>query len=257
MKIVILFSGGLDSLIMKRYAEVIYPDAEALCVFYDIGQEYLEKEKAALPSYVIQRKLDWLGAGLTAQAKEGSTSGGIYIPGRNLVLATLVACADLPDQIWMGALLGETVPHGTDKNWEFLQRTNDTLKYVLSPFHKEGPKVRFPLAEAGFNKMTATAWALENGVPEQAIIDSSSCLSGEDGKCGHCVVCFRRWGIFTQLGLKEEYNVDPLSVKANQDIIYEMLYGDYYDEHRKVEILPALDMIDYEYPKQRVSDETS
>jgi 7-cyano-7-deazaguanine synthase in queuosine biosynthesis len=257
MKIVILYSGGLDSLIMKRYAEVKHPDAEVLCVFYDIGQEYLEKEKAALPDFVIQRKLDWLGAGVSAQSKDGSTSGGIYIPGRNLVLATLVACADLPDQIWMGALLGETVPHGTDKNWEFIERTNETLAYVLSPFHPTGPKIHFPLAEAGFNKLTATAWALTNGVSEQEVLDSSSCLSGESGKCGHCVVCFRRWGIFTQLGLHEDYNVDPLSVPENQKIIYEMLYGDYYDENRKVEILPALDMIDYEFPKQRMSDETS
>jgi len=250
MKIVILFSGGLDSLIMKKYAEFYFPEAEVVCVFYDIGQEYLEKEMAALPDYVIRRKLDWLG-GKAAAAKEGSTSGNIYIPGRNLVLATLVACADLPDEIWMGALLGETVAHGTDKNYEFLEHANRTLNYVLSPF-KTKIQVRFPLADAGFNKFTATKWALENGLPAQEIIDSSSCLSGEAGKCGHCVVCFRRFGIFTQLGLTETYNVDPLSVKENQAIIYEMLYGTYYDEHRKQEILPALEMIDYEYPKEAI-----
>lgn len=239
MKIAILFSGGLDSLIMKRWAEVKYPNAEVVCVFYDIGQEYLEKELAALPDYVIQRKLDWLG-GSSGESKEGSSSGNIYIPGRNLVLATNVACAFLPDQIWMGALLGETHDTATDKNWTFLSMASETLSYVLSPFKPSGVTVHFPLAEGGLNKLTATQWALENGVSKEAIVNSSSCLSGEAGKCGHCVVCFRRWGIFKQLGLHEDYNVHPLSVEANQKIIEEMRNGDYYDEHRKMEILPAL-----------------
>lgn len=244
MKIAILYSGGLDSLIMKRFAEVHYPDAEVQCVWYALGQEYEAKERAVLPSFVEQRKIDWLGGDVKALGKDGSPTGGIYIPGRNLVLATLVACRDLPDQIWMGALLGETVPHGTDKNYEFLMHVNRTLEYVLGPFRNTPVDVRFPLADAGLNKLTATKWALEHGVSVETLQSSSSCLSGEDGNCGHCVVCFRRWGIFRQLGLPtEKYNVHPLSVKENLDRIKEMQTGSYYDAHRQVEILPALTML--------------
>lgn len=238
MKIVILYSGGLDSLVMKTMADKEYPDAEVHCVFYDIGQEYADKEKAALPSYVEQRSLPWL-QGTEALGKMESHSGNIYIPGRNLVLATVAACQLLPDQIWMGALLGETHSAATDKNFEFLARTNQTLNYVLSPF-LQSVEVRFPLAEAGFSKLTATKYALDNGIPPETLKATSSCLSGEPGNCGHCVVCLRRWGIFKQLGFSEEYNIHPLEVPENQRMIYEMLTGDYYDHHRKAEILPAL-----------------
>jgi 7-cyano-7-deazaguanine synthase in queuosine biosynthesis len=241
MKILILFSGGLDSLIMKRYAEVNYPDAEVVCAFYDIGQEYNHKEVAALPPFVEQLTLDWLTPNVEAQSKDGSDSGNIYIPGRNLVLAVAAACKYLPDQVWLGALLGEVHESATDKNWKFLDQASDTLSYVLSPFKPNGVQVKFPLANAGFNKLTATKWALDNGVPVEAILKSSSCLSGEHGNCGKCVVCFRRWGIFKQLGIPEEqYNVHPLESTENELIAAEMLLGTYYDEHRIQEIVPAL-----------------
>lgn len=240
MKILILYSGGLDSLIMKRWAEVHYPDAEVVCSWYDIGQEYNDKERAVLPPFVEQLKLDWLSTDTVAQGKDGSASGNIYIPGRNLVLATAGACKHLPDEVWMGALQGEVHDKATDKNWEFIARASDTLSYVLSPFKPTGVKVKFPLASAGLNKLTATKWALENGVSRETIVHSSSCLSGERGNCGTCIVCFRRWGIFRQLGLHESYNKHPLHSEENLNVAIEMMYGTHYDDDRKAEILPAL-----------------
>jgi len=239
MNILILYSGGLDSLIMKRYAEVNYPDASVTCVFYNIGQAYAHKEIAALPDYVVQRELPWLDGAGTA-SKEGSASGDIYIPGRNMLLATAAACMYLPDEIWMGALQGEMHDNATDKNFAFLARMNDALGYVLSPF-KKNVRVRFPLAEAEMNKLRAVEWALAHGVSETTIKASSSCLSGEDGNCGKCVVCLRRWGIFRQLGIPEEqYNVNPLYTQELHDLAHAMVEGDHYDEDRKSEILPAL-----------------
>jgi hypothetical protein len=88
-------------------------------------------------------------------------------------------------------------------------------------------------------------WALKSGLSKEELLATSSCLSGEPGNCGHCVVCLRRWGIFTQLGIREEYNRDPLSCEENRAIIDEMLYGNHYDESRKEEILPALRLIGY------------
>jgi 7-cyano-7-deazaguanine synthase in queuosine biosynthesis len=242
MNILILYSGGLDSLIMKRYAEVNYPDATVTCVFYNIGQEYAAKEIAALPDYVIQRDLPWLNVDIDGQlkSKEGSASGNIYIPGRNMLLATAAACMYLPDQIWMGALQGETHDSATDKNWAFVELMNETLGYVLAPF-KSNVQVRFPLAEAKMNKLRAVEWALKNGITEQQIKHSSSCLSGEAGNCGRCVVCLRRWGIFRQLGIaQEQYNVDPLQTRELRELVNAMKSGDHYDEDRKSEILPAL-----------------
>ena len=248
MNILILYSGGLDSLIMARFAEVRYPNAKVTKVFYDIGQPYAAKEIAALPADVIQRKLPWLSPEFTPVGKEGSASGDIIIPGRNMLLATAAACMYLPDEIWMGALQGETHEGSTDKNYPFLNRLNETLAYVLRPFY-EGPPwrskapavARFPLADAGFNKLRAVRWALQNGITEAQIKASSSCLSGEPGNCGRCVVCLRRWGIFRQLGIpQEQYNVDPLTTPELSALAHAMVTGNHYDEDRTSEILPAL-----------------
>lgn len=240
MKIVILFSGGLDSLIMKRFAEVNNPNDEVVCIWYDIGQPYADKERNALPDYVEQVKLGFTMKEY-AKADGKSLSGGIFIPGRNLALATLAACTYLPDEIWLGALLGETHASATDKNFKFATDTTDLLSYVLGPFldpAKPTTKIRLPLAEHGLNKLTATAWALDNGISQETLMATSSCLSGEPGNCGQCIVCLRRWGIFKQLGFEEQYNVHPLSVPHNLEIIEKLKQGSNYD--RQVEILPAL-----------------
>lgn len=242
MNILILYSGGLDSLIMARVAEVFYPEAKVTKVFYDIGQPYAAKEIAALPSDVIQRQLPWLSPEFTPVGKSGSASGDIIIPGRNLLLATAAACMFLPDEIWMGALCGEMHAGSTDKNYRFLNKLNETLEYVLKPFYKGAPAlVRFPLADKGFNKLRAVEWALKNGITEAQIKASSSCLSGEPGNCGRCVVCLRRWGIFRQVGIKQEqYNVDPLTTPELRELAHAMVTGTHYDEDRTSEILPAL-----------------
>lgn len=244
MKITILYSGGLDSYIMKMYAEKKYPDAEINYVWYDIGQEYNEKEKNALPSFVERRKIEWLKPGEKLLGKQESASGNIFIPGRNAVLATCAASMFLPDEIWMGALMGETHSGSTDKNYEFLEKLNDMLRYVHSPY-KDKITVRFPLADEGWGKLEAVKWAYDNGASKEELMATSSCLSSEKGKCGHCVVCMRRMGIFGQLGFSEKYNVNPLLVPQNQKMILEMLKGErgepcHYDKFRRDEIIPYL-----------------
>lgn len=243
MKITILFSGGLDSLIMKRFAEVNYPHAEVNCVWFDLGQDYVEKERATLPSYVEQIKL---GFTLGARGKsDGETlSGNIFIPGRNMVLASIVASLFLPDEIWLGALIGETHDNATDKNFMFLSMFNELAGYVLSPF-KQDVELRFPLAGAGLNKLTATKWALEHGFTPEQLMATSSCLSGEPGNCGACMVCLRRWGIFKQLGFEEPYNRHPLTVPENLKIIQGLKESK--NEDRRCEILPALEMVGFRY----------
>lgn len=243
-KITILYSGGLDSLIMKRLVEVNFPDAEVRCLWFDIGQEYSEKEEAALPDFVEKRKVDWLSDKEKLISKEDSKSGSIIIPGRNAVLATLAASITLPDEIWMGALLGETHKGSTDKNYTFLNHINEMLNYVHSPY-KDGIYVRFPLADMGFGKFEAVEWGLNNGITPETMLKTSSCLSGEHGNCGKCVVCLRRWGIFDQFDFGEEYNIHPLKHKPNIEIIKEMLKGEigqpcHYDLYRRREIMPTI-----------------
>ncbi|MGZ4849781.1 MAG: 7-cyano-7-deazaguanine synthase [Candidatus Bathyarchaeia archaeon] len=245
MKICILYSGGLDSLIMKRYAEVYYPNAQIDLVWYNIGQEYNSKEYLALPSSAKIRTVQWLDDDTLTVEKENTQN--IMIPGRNMALAVLAACQFLPDEIWLGALMGEVHEEATDKNWDFLFEVNNLLSYVLAPYGKN-PEVKFPLAEAGMGKLESVQWFLENGGTKEQVLNSSSCLSGGVHKnCGQCIVCLRRWGIFYQLGIEEEYEKHPVwnMSEPNKKMVCEMLKGElgeecHYDEYRRREIIPAL-----------------
>lgn len=258
-KLVILYSGGLDSVIMLKLAKEHYPDYEIVLCYYDIGQPYAFKELRELPKGVKIRYVEWLKPitkteGKQSFGKEGSNSGDIIIPGRNLVLAVLAACQELPDEIWIGALQGEIHAQSTDKNYEFLEKLNPVLEYVLSPFDVK-PVVKFPLADKKFGKYEAVQWFFKNNGSVEDYLKSSSCLSGEDGKCGHCVVCFRRWGIlYHQTGMTEKYNNHPVFniSENNKKMVAAMLDGVdgkpcHYDEYRRREIIPALRNLVYSY----------
>jgi len=242
-KILIMYSGGLDSLIMKHLADT--KGYKVNCLFFDIGQPYVDKELAALPDFVDVRKVDWLKEDqeLAGKSDKGSKTGNIFIPGRNLTLAALGASIYTPDEIWMGALQGEMGPNSTDKNRTFLKKANEAFSYVFSPY-SENLQIKFPLADMNFGKFEAVEWALSAGLPVESILASSSCLNASESKnCGRCAVCARRKGIFTQLGFSEEYEVDPFEAEENRDMIEEMVNGSYYDEFRCREIVPALEML--------------
>ena len=241
-RIVILYSGGLDSLCMAKWAEVHYPYDEVIKLWFDIGQPYREFEQQALPDDVVQRRIDWMQPGQKTVGKKDSKSksGDIFIPGRNLVFAVMAACVELPDEIWIGALNGETTPHNHDKNEAFLFGANQTINYVLQNFLEQPLRVRFPLVEAGFNKLTATRWLIQNGATLDEVTATRSCLSGDEKPCGKCIVCLRRWGVFSQLGFSEGYQHHPMTQRENFAVIKEMLFGDHYETTRKNEILPAV-----------------
>jgi 7-cyano-7-deazaguanine synthase in queuosine biosynthesis len=243
--IVILYSGGLDSRTMYHYALTKYADAKIECLFFDYGQPYADKEIKALLPNVEVRKVDWMGENDQPVGKLGSKSksGNIFIPGRNLAMAVLAACIKLPDEIWLGACLGETHAESTDKNETFLEKSNDTLNYVLSPF-KEHIKVRFPIVDEGWGKLDAIRWAFENGLSADVLTSTCSCLNDSKEKnCGYCVTCVRRFHIFNQLGIAEEYEQNPLTTMP--EMYLEMLKGEesHYDKYRRDEIIPSLRMI--------------
>lgn len=245
-EVVILYSGGLDSFTMREVAKTRPVETNYKYVYFDIGQEYAEKEIKSLPSDVQIHKVDWLKKDTELIAKEGSSSGNIIIPGRNATLANLAASIYTPDEIWMGALLGEMHDGSTDKNWGFVRKINELFHHVYAPFNKV-PQVVFPLAHLGFNKLTATQWLIKQGITPETIMATSSCLKDSKIPCGRCVVCARRKGIFHQCGFAEEYETDPFLSKENLGMMLEMFSFEagvtnscHYDEHRRVEIVPAV-----------------
>lgn len=249
-KIIVLHSGGLDSTLMYELAKLESSDVTP--VYFDIGHEYAYKEKACLPKETHIHDMTWFSA--QGKSKDGNGMGSIFIPGRNMMFATLAACKYVPDEIWLGALMGEIHASATDKNIQYQYRQNDLLDYVLSPFGNV--KVVFPFVERGWGKLQVTAWGVANGF-SHIIEKSSSCMSGESGSCGHCGVCVRRAGIFPQLGLKETFNTDVWSHPDNKKMIRGILgaYRDkdasHYDRYRTEEIVPTLISM---YPSDSIDD---
>lgn len=239
-KIVVLYSGGLDSCVMLHMAKNVQ-DAEVIPVYFDIGHDYAWKEKKQLPEDCQIFDMTWFSA--KGRSKDGNAMGGIFIPGRNMMFATLAACKFVPDEIWLGACCGEDHGQATDKNEHFRNLQNTLLDYVLSPFGEV--RLVYPFIELEMGKLQVTEYAIKNGFADK-VVQSSSCMNGEEGNCGVCGVCLRRAGIFKQLGLHEEYNRDPWTAKENRDMILQMLLAyknndfSHYNEYRIEEIVPAL-----------------
>jgi 7-cyano-7-deazaguanine synthase in queuosine biosynthesis len=241
-KILILNSGGLDSMIMYHLAKAEYPDAIVEQCYFDIGHDYAWKEKAVLSKDVDVFDMTWFAA--TGHGKEGNAMNNIFIPGRNMMFAVLAASKYLPNEIWLGALCGEIHDQATDKNIKFKDMLNELLGYVLSPFTNDC-KVVYPFVDRDWGKLEATEWAVNNGLKEQ-VLHSSSCMNGEEGNCGVCGVCLRRAGIFMQLGMSEEYNQDPFTAEQNRNMIKQLIKAEiegddsHYDRYRREELIPAL-----------------
>ena len=206
-RIVICFSGGLDSMMMVALAKHRHPDAEIICLFFDHGQDSARAEIQALPSYVKVRVVDWLDHEVKAVPKKSDPfAGPIYIPGRNMVFAALAACQYLPDEVWMGTLWDEANEQATDKNLVFLDKLNDTLRYVLSPF-SDSVRVRFPFVESGWTKTDALRYLLGVGaVSKSDIAQTTSCWHNVTGTpCGLCKQCVKRALIMYQFGITEKH----------------------------------------------------
>lgn len=230
MRIVINYSGGLDSLIMYHYAKIVYPDSDVVCIYFKHGAASEEKELSTLPDFVQVRTIDWLNDKCKPIAKkEDPFAGAIYIPGRNLIFASLAACQELANEVWMGTVWDEDNPKGTDKNETFRSETSNLLSYVLSPFI-DGVKVRFPFVELGWTKVDSVRWALANRLSKEDILNSVSCWDHTDGKpCGKCKQCVKRALVFTINGFSEECKVDPLEGEFGLSLLQQYLTA--YAEH--------------------------
>lgn len=223
MKIVLLFSGGLDSIIMYHMAKIEYPDAEIKCLYYRHGADSEEAEIARLPDFVEVRNVDWLGKDIRPVHKlDDPFAGAIYIPGRNLIFTSLAACQELPDEIWMGTLWDEDNEQATDKNEKFRNDTSELLSYVLSPFLK-GVRIRFPFVEKLMTKELSVRWALENGIDEEELTSTISCWHHDGEPCGQCKQCFKRFFIFRLNNLRESYRVHPLYSRHGKELLKQYL----------------------------------
>lgn len=247
MKIVILYSGGLDSMMMEKLALNQYPDAEIIKIFFKHGQESEQTEMSLLPDDVIVKNVDWLDNNIQPVSKlSDPMAGNIYIPGRNLVFAVLAACQYLPDEIWLGVLDDECNGQATDKNNIFRHMTNVVLQYVLSPFKKD-VKLIFPFVQREWTKTRALYYLLQhNIVSKEDISKTTSCWFNYGKPCGSCKQCLKRALILNQFDITEEHDgLHPLdkdnTITQNLINMYKNTKNPNYDEQEMLRLIKSFD----------------
>lgn len=185
MKRILLFSGGLDSVIGWW---LLRPDE---CVYVTWCAPYEAAELRAL------ERLRQLG-GPHVRIVPGPTlpPPGLdgHVPHRNLALlvAAAAACPDA-STLLLGAVLGES---SADKSGRFLRRAGAVLTA------SEGRRVR---VRAPLRRRLKRSWVkkyLAQGGPVELLAASVSCYSDAGEPCGACPACFRRWQALTGTGVR-------------------------------------------------------
>lgn len=182
-KSVLLFSGGMDSLMMDH---LLNPDY-LLTIYH--GQKYEAVEGHHIASLVkheiIDRHkiiVDLLGLGKFER-------DDAIIPCRNLYFILLAA--NYGEAIYLGSMYGD---RSLDKSPEFFQKAEDMLNFLYQEQHwceKREFQVLAPYKN--LTKTELVTLYLEKGGNPEHLLKSYSCYEGGMKPCGWCKPCFRKW----------------------------------------------------------------
>ena len=137
--LVILFSGGADSMLLLQLALAL--DYTPLCVMIDYGQKHIKEldyAKNQLTHFGVEYRVVKLenytvNSGLTGDNVPGTYDGvnKMNVPGRNTVfigIAAGIAESEGIDEIWFGADFSDRINKFPDCFQEFTYRMNEVLK---------------------------------------------------------------------------------------------------------------------------------
>lgn len=217
MNRVLLYSGGLDSLIAWYYLDK--PEA----LYVDIGHRYRSKEVEAIKKLPIYYKTAYSNWGMFEE-------DNAHIPGRNLIFG-MYAAARGYDKIYLVAQKGEqNVPDRTSKFFEEMSK-------ILS-FHFERD-IKFINPFPDMTKTEMVRWYIDNNLPINDLLTSISCYSKEPGHCGRCSSCFRKFVSLTVNEIKCRHIFSDNIVQWGKDNYLPNI--DKYPDYRKNDILKVLE----------------
>ena len=216
----ILFSGGLDSLIMYHYAKA--RGADPVCLYVDLGHPYAHKEKEAMArKSAWMPKVEIIEMSSLFHLIEKRMSNQI-IPSRNVLLSVIGGM--FSPEVWLGALDGEQLGKEHDKSPRFFEDTTKLLTFTNEFFQAE-TKVVAPFAK--LSKSETIQWALWYGIPLEELFATSSCYDGVEGKCGKCLTCVKRRLAFLANDIIEPgYHNDLLDSPYMQELMREIPIAD-------------------------------
>lgn len=234
---IVLFSGGVDSLVTLRYAQSISRKMIdwVTPVYCCLGHRYEREELEVVTDITrgkinIDRSLSGLGYIEDAQA---------HIPARNghLVLAALRHSLEHFNgevYIWLTVQKDElSIP---DRTPEFLDRMSKVCTVLI------GKRVTVRTPWIDMDKTDMVRWYLERAYSEEDLRKTWACYwpSAGGDPCGDCPACLRRYIAFSLNGIHEKYLQDPKLSSTARGYLQRAKEG-LFSEERCRRLLEALD----------------
>lgn len=195
-------SGGIDSTL--AYCFALRNGYTVTPYFFRLAQPYQRKEEAALT--VLGIPFVVIDLPICAMQPETPTEANYMIPGRNTVMATIMA-STLPNEVWIVGLADENHPFNLDKNDQFYRLTTE----VISKTFGVPISVRSPFSS--LSKTELLQWGEQN-VGMTTIEKTVSCYHPTLNKCGQCAACLKRYAGFFGAGLPtERFFISPMKTE--------------------------------------------
>jgi len=185
-KSVLLFSGGMDSVIFNK---LLNPD---VLLYVNSGVNYEKEEQNCLnnlieKNYIDKSKLVILKDVVNLSQWERDDK---IIPNRNAILMMLSSLYG--ETLYLGSVSGD---RSFDKDDIFYIRMEDLLNHMWEEQHwteKRTFKILSPYKDT--TKTELVKKYIKQGNDPQSLFISFSCYDPKDGvACGFCKPCFRKW----------------------------------------------------------------
>jgi 7-cyano-7-deazaguanine synthase in queuosine biosynthesis len=193
----IMYSGGLDSYIAYHVAKSGKYTPQLIHV--DLGHPYAGKEKKAMDE--IGLPYTSINASELYPAISHRITNHI-IPSRNVLFAVVGSMFN--SRVWICALDGEQYGKENDKSVAFFNDISALLSFTNNFFQKR-TIVESPFLRAHQSKVEVVNWAVRNlkAVELRQMLSTNSCYSSEEGHCGKCLTCYKRYVALRLNGFKE------------------------------------------------------
>ena len=230
---VLLFSGGVDSLTAWFYLK--YPR----CLYVDLNHRYYQKEidavdnlKRSMEKY-CEESWDKFIFYTRRLNMGGLEKPDAEIPMRNAFFAML---GSLPlvnfngdvfgkiDKVWLSFEKGTEHNISNDRSPEFCNMMSNLLTYL------NGRKIVVDSPFWNMSKGEIVKWMLGNVLnAEDMLKQTVSCYSSEDGHCGQCPSCFRKFLAFEWAGIdtKGMFNSDITKWEGIKGYVEKFKVGKY------------------------------
>ena len=185
-KSVLLFSGGMDSVIFNK---LLNPD---VLLYINSGAHYEKEEQKCLEkliekNYIDKNKLVILKDVVNLSQWERDDK---IVPNRNAIL--MMFSSLYGETLYLGSVSGD---RSFDKDEIFYVRMEDLLNHMWEEQHwteKRTFKIFSPYKDT--TKTELVKEYIKQGNNPESLFISFSCYDPKDGvACGHCKPCFRKW----------------------------------------------------------------